>query len=223
MKEMESGLINRDLPGERNMEMAKTVKKYGKIYRKILVIGNYSDLDTEQEAYEKRLTEMYASEKYAEHNIYPTTNTEYIYAIIAMCLELKKFRLSDKEIIDTINRGFSSRRNFFKYLIKSIDLLPGSYQIAKKWNISDHDKRVKDGSILYDQFDVSEGKIEYSISRCAYVEMFETYGIRSLCKIFCMTDTTAYSNLTKHVEFIRYSDLSDGDCCHDIILDKKKR
>ena len=205
------------------MEMAKTVKKYGKIYRKILVIGNCSDPDAEQEAYEKRLTEMYASEKYAEHNIYPTTNTEYIYAIIAMCLELKKFGLSDREIIDTINRGFSRRRNFFKYLIKGIDLLPGSYQIAKKWNISDHDKRVKDGSILYDQFDVSDGKIEYSISRCAYVEMFETYGIRSLCKIFCMTDTTAYSNLTKHVEFIRYSDLSDGDCCHDIILDKKKR
>jgi len=81
---------------------------------------------------------------------------------------------------------------------------------------------VKDGSISYDQFEVSDGKIEYSISRCAYTEMFETYGIRSLCKIFCMTDTTAYSNLTKHVKFIRYSDLSDGDCCHDIILDKKK-
>ncbi len=204
------------------MEMAKTIRKYGKIYRKILVIGNYSDLDTEQEAYEKRLAEMYASEKYAEHNIYPTTNTEYIYAIIAMCLELKKFGLSDKEIIDTINRGFNSRRNFFKYLIKCIDLLPNSYQIAKKWNISDHDKRVRDGSILYSQFDVSEGKIEYNISRCMYVEMFETYGIRSLCKIFCMTDTTAYSNLTKHVVFIRYSDLSDGDCCHDIIMDKNK-
>ena len=97
------------------MEMAKTVKKYGKIYRKILLIGNYSDLDAKQESYEKRLIEMYTSKKYAEHNIYPTTNTEYIYAIIAMCLELKKFGLSDKEIIDTINRGFSSRRNFFKY------------------------------------------------------------------------------------------------------------
>lgn len=114
------------------MEMAKTVKKYGKIYRKILLIGNCSDLDAKQESYEKRLIEMYTSKKYAEHNIYPTTNTEYIYAIIAMCLELKKLGLSDKEIIDTINRGFSSRRNFFKYLIKGIDLLPDSYQIAKK-------------------------------------------------------------------------------------------
>ena len=204
------------------MEMAKTVIKYGKIYRKILVIENYSDLDMKQEAYEKRLTEMYNSEKYAEHNVYPSTNTEYIYAIIAMCLELKEFGLSDIEIIVAINRGFSSRRNFFKYLIKCIDLLPNSYQIAEKWNISDHDKRVRDGSILYSQFDVSDGKIEYNISKCMYVEMFETYGIRSLCKIFCMTDTTAYSNLNKHVEFIRYSDLSDGDCCHDIIMDKRR-
>ena len=204
------------------MEMAKTVKKYGNIYRKILVKGNFPNPDRKQEAYEKRLTEMYASKKYAEHNIYPTTNAEYIYAIIAMCLELKESGLSDIEIIDTVNSGFGRRRNFFKYLIRCIDLLPNSYQIAEKWNISDHDKRVKDGSISYNQFDVSDGRIEYNISRCAYVEMFETYGIRSLCKIFCMTDTTAYNNLRKHVEFIRYSDLSDGDCCHDIIMDKRK-
>jgi len=204
------------------MEMEKTVKKYGKIYRKILAALNGSDSDRKQEAYEKRLTEMYASEKYAEHNVYPTTNTEYIYAIIAMCLELKGLGLSDKEIIDAVNNGFSARRNFFKSLIRCIDLLPNSYQIAKKWNISDHDKRVRDGSIFYDQFDVSEGKIEYNISKCMYVEMFETYGIRPLCKVFCMTDTTAYSNLEKHVKFIRYSDLSDGDCCHDIIMDKRK-
>ena len=204
------------------MDITKTVKHYGKIYRKILITGNYPDEDMKRKEYEKRLAEMYVSEKFAEHNIYPTTNTEYIYAIIAMCLELKKTGSSDKEIIETINNGFAYRRNFFKYLIRFIDLLPGSYEIAKKWNIADHDKRIKDGSIFYDQFDVHEGKIEYNISKCMYVEMFETYGIRSLCKIFCMTDTTAYSNLKKHVEFIRYSDLSDGNCCHDIIINKRK-
>jgi hypothetical protein len=204
------------------MDIAKTVKKYGKIYRRILVIGNYSNPEVRQEAYEKRLTEMYASEKYKEHNIYPSINTEYVYAIIAMCLELKGLGLSEKEIIDIINRGFSRRRDFFKNLIRCIDMLPNSYQIAEKWNISDHAKRVQDGSIYYDKFEVSDGKIEYSISKCVYVEMFETYGIRPLCKIFCMTDTTAYSNLEKHVKFIRYSDLSDGDSCHDIIMDKRK-
>ncbi len=58
------------------METAKTVKKYGSIYRKILTAGNYPDPDGKQNAYEKRLTGMYNSEKYAEHNIYPSTNTE---------------------------------------------------------------------------------------------------------------------------------------------------
>jgi hypothetical protein len=53
-----------------------------------------------------------------------------------------------------------------------------------------------------------------------YVEMFETYGIRPLCKIFCNTDTRAYSGLTRHVEFIRHSDLSDGPACHDEVIRK---
>ena len=59
------------------------------------------------------------------------------------------------------------------------------------------------------------------IYRKALVEMFETYGIRSLCKIFCMTDTKSYENLTRHVRFIRHSDLSDGNCCHDEIIDNR--
>ena len=102
------------------------------------------------------------------------------------------------------------------------DALPNCYQIAKKWNISDHDKRVRDGSLIYDYFNVSDGKIEYCISKCMYVEMFKAFGIRSLCKISCMTDTTSYENLPKHVRFIRHSDLSDGDRCHDEVIDKGK-
>lgn len=53
-----------------------------------------------------------------------------------------------------------------------------------------------------------------------YVEMFLCYGIRQLCKIFCNTDRIAYSGLTRHVRFVRHSDLSDGDTCHDEIIKK---
>lgn len=105
---------------------------------------------------------------------------------------------------------------------KVIDILPNTYQIAKKWNSSDHENRVEDGSITYDYFNVTEGKIEYCISKCMYIEMFEYYGIRSLCKIFCLTDEAAYANLTRHVKFIRHSDLSDSTCCHDEVWDKKQ-
>ena len=87
-------------------------------------------------------------------------------------------------------------------------------------NIGDHEKRMTDGSITYDYFNVTRDKVEYRISKCMYVEMFETYGIRPLCKIFCNTDTRAYSGLTRHVEFIRHSDLSDGPACHDEVIRK---
>lgn len=205
------------------MDMDKTIRKYARIYRKALVNAESADTDAEVDEYKKRLGEMYASEAFRKYSVYPSTNTVHVFAVIAMCLGLKKHDLSDRQIIDAVNSGFSARRTFFKRLLRFIDLLPNAYQIAEKWNISDHDKRVKDGSLTYDYFNAEEGRIEYRISKCVYVEMFELYGIRSLCKIFCMTDTTSYENLPKHVVFIRHSDLSDGDSCHDEVINRNCR
>ena len=202
--------------------MEKTIRNYSKVYRKALSFRHCRDIEAKAAAYESRLREMYASERFKAHSVYPTTNTTHVYAVIAMCLEMKAFGLTDTEIIEAVNHGFALRRNFFKRLIRLIDLLPNSFSIAKIWNISDHDKRVKDGSITYDRFNVSQDRIEYRISKCVYVEMFEAYGIRGLCKIFCMTDTTSYENLRRHVIFIRHSDLSDGDACHDEIIRRRK-
>ena len=201
--------------------MEKNVKKYSKIYRNALLANDFSDADMKVEYYKHRLQQMYISQAYAEHNVYPTMDVAKIYAVIALCLDLKQDDYSDKEIIDIVNSGFAKLRKTFMLLEKIIDSLPFAYKIAKKWNVSDHKNRVKDGSITYDYFNVSDDKIEYRISKCMYIEMFEYYGIRSLCKIFCITDETAYSNLTKHVKFIRHSDLSCGDCCHDEVVDKK--
>ncbi len=202
--------------------MEKTIRNYSKVYRKALSFRHCRDIEAKAAAYESRLREMYASERFKAHSVYPTTNTTHVYAVIAMCLEMKALGMTDAEIIEAVNHGFARRRNFFRRLIRLIDLLPNSFSITKIWNISDHDKRVKDGSITYDRFNVSQDRIEYSISKCVYIEMFETYGIRSLCKIFCMTDTTSYENLRRHVTFIRHSDLSDGDACHDEIIRRRK-
>ena len=191
--------------------MEKTIRKYGNVYRKALSSRQCREIGAKTAAYETRLREMYASDGFKAHSVYPTVNTAHVYAVIAMCLELKGPGLSDAEIIEAINHGFARRRNFFRRIIRTIDLLPNSFSIAKKWNIQDHDRRVRDGSLTYDRFDVGEDRIEYRISGCVYAEMFEAYGIRSLCKIFCMTDTTSYENLRRHVTFIRHSDLSDGD------------
>lgn len=201
--------------------MKKTVKKYAKLYRSALKENHFSEIDVRVQSYELRLQEMYHSPMYIKHNIYATMNMSKIYAVIAMCLELKKEDLPDKEIIHIVNSGFRKLKQMLKVAEKVIDMLPNAYQIAKKLNVSDYENRTKDGCITYDYFNVSEDKIEYRISKCMYIEIFEYYGIRSLCKIFCLTDEAAYANLTKHVKFIRHSDLSEGTCCHDEVIDKR--
>ena len=150
------------------LNIEKTIKRYAKIYRKVLVEGGIKEIDDEITSYEKRLREMYNSYAFQKHSSYPSTNAVHVYAVIAMCLGLKHYDLSDSQIIDIINSGFSARRNFFKRLLQCIDRMPNAYQIARKWNISDHDKRVKDGSLTYDYFRVSERIIEYCISKCVY-------------------------------------------------------
>ncbi len=200
--------------------MDKEIKSYKKIYRKALEKAGLGDIDARVETFVTRLSDMYASDNFKKHNVYPSTSTPHVYAVIAMCLELKEFGFSEREIMDIVNSGFEARRTFFNVIIAIINTLPNSFDIARKWNIGDHEKRVADGSITYDYFNVTKDKVEYSISKCMYVEMFETYGIRPLCKIFCNTDTRAYSGLTRHVEFVRHSDLSDGPACYDEVIRK---
>ena len=41
------------------------------------------------EAYKQRLQEMYKSPAFVQHNVYSTMDVVKIYAVIAICLELK--------------------------------------------------------------------------------------------------------------------------------------
>jgi len=164
---------------------------------------------------------MYASDQYRVHNVYPTVNTPLVYAVIAMCLELRGDGFSNDKIMGFMNTAFRGKRKFFDTLIRVINCLPNSFEIARKWNINDHAKREEDHSITYDYFHVSDDAVEYRISRCMYVEMFETYGIRELCRIFCETDTRSYAGLRRQVVFVRHSDLSNGDACMDEIYRRR--
>ena len=104
-----------------------------------------------------------------------------MYAVIAMCLELKAMGYTDDRIIPAVEKSMESRWNAFVRIIKLIDLFPFSFPVVRIWNKSDHADRIKDGSITYDLM---------------------------------------YSGLTRHVNFVRHSDLSDGDACFDEIFRK---
>lgn len=58
--------------------MEKAIKNYGKYYRIALTKAGLDDIDGKMTAFEKRLRDMYASENYRKHNIYPTCFDEVI-------------------------------------------------------------------------------------------------------------------------------------------------
>lgn len=202
------------------MKMEKNIREASKTYRTILINEGFDNVEGRLASYVERLSEMYASEKFREHNVYPTMNVVNIYAVIAMCLELKEAGMSDAQIVNAVDKGYEKRRAMFKKIIAFINLLPNSFNIARKWNINDHAKRVEDKSITYDYFTVEKDKVEYHISKCMYVEMFASYGIRPLCRIFCMTDEFSYAGLTRHVRFIRHSELATENACYDEVIRK---
>ncbi len=80
------------------MDTEKAIRMYGKNYRTALEDGGFTDIGQKMAAFESRLRGMYASENYKKHNVYPTTDTTYIYAVIAMCLEIKALGYSDREM-----------------------------------------------------------------------------------------------------------------------------
>ena len=200
----------------------KLVKKYAAMYQSALLRAGVGGAAQRAQSYAARLTDMYVSDAYRQHDRYPSMLVPLVYAVIAMCLELKDAGLQNGEIIDLVNDVFRTRKRALGCLERGVDLFPFAWTIVRKWNLADHESRLKDGSITFDSFQADADRVSYRISRCMYAEMFDFYGIRALCKIFCMTDTQAYANLTRHVRFVRHSDLADGDCCHDDVCKVKK-
>ena len=46
-----------------------------------------------------------------------------------------------------------------------------------------------------DELEVADEKTKCVISKCTYVDMFESYGIMWCCRVFCETDMVAYAHL----------------------------
>lgn len=205
---------------DRKLELK--VRRYTSLFREAVRKSDIPWPDKMTEKYTARLTDMYNSDKFREHNVYPTTDVAKVYAVIAMCLEFREYGLDDDKIIELVNYAFRNVRMIAGYIAGAVDKTPCCYDLVRIWNVNDHAKRLKDHSITYDSFKCSRDKVEYCISKCVYVEMFNYYGIKELCRIFCMTDEHAYANLKNHVTFVRHSDLATGDVCFDEIMRKGK-
>ena len=112
----------------------KDVRKYSAMYREGLKAMALSAPEEKMAHYTSKLREMYSSPQFKAHNIYPTMDVIGIYAVITMCMELRSYGLSNDEIMSFVDAAFKKRRAFFDTLIKLVNLLPNSFQIAKMMN-----------------------------------------------------------------------------------------
>ena len=89
------------------------------LYRSALLRAGMHDAAQKAQNYAARLTEMYASDAYRQHDRYPTMRVSMIYAVIAMCLGLKDAGLQKEAIIGFVNDAFRKRKQAFIRLKKS--------------------------------------------------------------------------------------------------------
>ncbi|MCR5094368.1 MAG: hypothetical protein K6B72_10390 [Lachnospiraceae bacterium] len=91
-------------------EIDKKIRSFSGYYRSVLVNEGVNDVAPKMLSYETRLREMCNSDEFTAHNIYPSTNVSFVYAVIAMCLELRDDGYTDDRIIPAVEKGMESRR-----------------------------------------------------------------------------------------------------------------
>ena len=94
-------------------ELKKNLKSYSGYYRNVLLGEGIENVDQRMMSYETRLKEMYNSRDFETHNIYPSTNVSFVYAVIAMYLELKDAGYTDDGIIPVVEKSMASRWSAF--------------------------------------------------------------------------------------------------------------
>ena len=196
----------------------KYAKKYAKMFSRSMKEIGRSDWESLYDTYYNRYLGHLKSPEYAEYTRYKTIALEKVYAAIThaqICLELG-YDLKEAQRIweEILCRKIKKMINKAMLLI---DALPNGYNITTGWLYKDAQARIEENCLTYGLLDYSDEKLEYKITRCAYVEIFEHYGIRNFAKVFCNADL-CMAVMHRHTKFVRHSDLVDGDCCHDEII-----
>ena len=200
----------------------KYAKKYAKMFSKATKELGRADWNSLYDTYYTRYLGHLESPEYIGYARYKTISLEKVYAAIThaqICLELG-YDLKEAQRIweDILSRKIKKMTNKVMLLI---DALPNGYEITAGWLYQDAQARIAENCLTYGQLKYSGEKLEYRITRCAYVEIFEHYGIRNFAKVFCNTDL-CMAVMHRHTRFVRHSDLVDGDCCHDEIINIRR-
>lgn len=206
--------------------MAKSESSaFAKIFARCMKKAGRSDSRALYWKYKTKYEELTGSDTYIEFSRYKTMGLNKVYACIVhvlMCLELG---YSQDEAVELWEQhAVKGVRGLLNAMCKAFDLVPGeaAYKVIAGWLYKDAQERIEEDCLTYDMLDYSDDRLEYNITRCAYVDLFERYGIRDACKAFCNNDLCIQASC-RHARFVRYSDLIDGPGCHDAVVNVASR
>jgi len=205
------------------MKKNKIAKKYAKMYSKVM--SKYYGKDKKeyyQLFYDKynnfmnsedyvKFLEKYKNKMFLE-KIYVAITTYFV------STELNYSFDEAKEIYYKMARPIWKR---LSKIVNFIDYLPCGFHIISRTLYKMNN--LYGDSIKYSLLKLEKDKYEYVITKCPYIEIFEHYGIRKYCKVMCDSDLGVMGGVHRHVQYTRFSDMSEGETCHDVMAKVKKK
>ena len=200
----------------------KLARKYVKLFcNSMKKAGKYTP--SLYEEYRSLYLDLTSSAEYKEFSKYETMGIDKVYAAITHAKLCKEKGISLDEAREIWEKYTAKNiRKIFRTVCKVIDILPNGYKIVSEWLYKDAQERIAENCLTYEMLAYNSQKLEYKITHCMYAEIFERYGIKSFCKVFCDNDL-CMSVMHRKAKFIRHSNLVDGHFCHDEVINLEER
>ena len=197
--------------------MEKKVKwmtQYTKLFVKAMKKLGRKDYKKLENLFRNRYMDYLCSEKFEEYKKYGSIELEKVYAAIThalICLENgislgEAFRIWEEMIVQ-------EEKKKAVFLCTLVDKLKNGYKLVANHLDKEARKHKADESMTFEILKTTDEKAEFKVTHCMYLEIFESYGIRDFCKVFC-NQTQCLERMHKSLKLTRYSNLLDGDSCY---------
>lgn len=200
------------------MKKEKAAAKYAAMYANELAQNWSRNYDDAYSKYYDKYLALVTSEDYESFDREHGKNISLpkIYAALATCFVSTDYGFSFEDSKNVFYGMAKPAWDRASKAINFIERLPGGFwlftHLLYRFNES------YGSSIQYSQNQLGKDKYEYVISKCAYIEIFEYYGIRNFCKVMCDSDIGVMGKACKHAKFVRYHDMTQADTCHDAVV-----
>lgn len=204
------------------MAKEKSAKAYAKLYADVLAKNYGKDREKAYSKFYDKYMELVTSEDYEQFDREHGKNVPLlkIYVGLAVYFVSTDFGYSFEECENIYYAMAKPIWDKSSKLVNFIEGLPHGFWLFT--HLLDKLEKGYEPSVVHSKSEFSKDKYEYVITKCAYIDIFEHYGIRKFCKVFCDSDIGVMGGMCKHAKYVRYHDMTEADTCHNAVVRVKQ-